>query len=205
MSWKMAKVLVVVWAGTMSATDVVEEVRQLVEEREALSAEINSARPQLDADERRFNREVQPDRERLKVERASLNAERPGVESVCRGQVPAEQLAAAQARCQAVLEPFNRRVRELNSRAEQNQAAINEMLARAKPIWAKQDRVKAIAARLGSLRGLLLAQLQAQCVQSCTGRSPEGTEGCLQVCYDGAKEKAEALLSGGHGTRSFGR
>jgi hypothetical protein len=113
---------------------------------------------------------------------------------VCEVTVPREQLAAAQARCEAARGPFNTRVgtwqkqaREYDTahqavidRETERVAAARRLLARSEEI---QKRLEALRAAIRARKPLMKTMI---CTQKCSALKGDAASQCLQCCYDGA-------------------
>jgi len=133
--------------------------------------------------------------EKLKSEGSAIEVQRPQVESVCTGTVPESQYAAALARCNSVLLPFNTRVNKFNADLIAWKSRYNAV------VKSEQDRAAAAqkmfddynrnAQRIEQIRRIILATGPGQCVidRHCgdPNMEPTAAAACLMSCFDGSK------------------
>lgn len=130
---------------------------------------------------------IDAERKNLEPEEAAIEAQRPTVASLCSGTVPEDQYAAAVARCHAVLDPFNNRIKILEAKHkdldEQVAQVDRQEDARVAEGKALAERNSYIGSRRTQLDALIKLTRRAVCVERCT---TSDTQTCLSACYDGA-------------------
>src|SRR5579872_2056818 len=185
-------------AQDSDVSKMMAEVSQLSAEQSQIPAKLQQSLALKQQHERQFQ-QLNQESNSLKSEGSSIDAQRPTVTSLCTGKVPHAQFAAAQARCQAVLVPFNRRVDAYNAhkgRLSTAYQAINQQenarAAEARRLQARgQQLSQRIAVLQASIRAKQVAAKPASCTQSCAGKSGEAAAQCLQHCFDGARKDTD--------------
>lgn len=139
---------------------------------------------------------LQSESDALQARIVAHEANRPAVASVCSGTVPPEQLAAAQARCDAQRLPFNqvveRQQKERQALIDRNEALVrkdNRRLAAARELTQQYEK---LSARKQQLQKVILAASGSRCIQSCqaipcTTLNCDALKQCEQNCWDGAR------------------
>lgn len=137
--------------------------------------------------------------DQLKSVKAELDAQAPTVDSQCNRTVPKEQLEAAHAQCQAVLNPYNAKVDAYNARRESLdsqeapiRAAEQERVAKAQAIKQEYD---SLTQREASLKSAIRAAMLAKCPQALTG-SDENVAQSASRCFDGAAASSSTVTGG---------
>jgi hypothetical protein len=171
------------------------EITQLTTEQDQNSGKLQQSLALKKQHEAQFAR-LDQDSNNIKAASSSLEAQRPNVDRLCHGTYPKAQLAAAQARCNAVLVPFNQQVNTLNGRRDRlrgeyqkvNQAEATRAAA-AKQVLARNDQIRQrIAVLQASIRARQVAVKPQSCTQSCQSKSGEALSQCMQSCFDGARK-----------------
>jgi hypothetical protein len=192
-----ALVLASVMPGDTHAQTSDADIAKMMEEVVKLGAEQKELPKKVEANltlkkkhETEFAR-IDTENKRLEADSAAVEADRPVVDSLCTGTFPEEELAAAKARCHAVLTPFNARVDELRQREEQltdQLAALeNQEDARVDAGKALQDRAAYLERRIKQLKMSILLAKRGPCVEKCQAGSAEGMSQCLSICWDLAR------------------
>lgn len=130
---------------------------------------------------------------RLKSESSALDALKPQVQRLCTGDVPADQYAAAVARCNSVLLPYNARVKTFNTdlgRWKTDYTTVVEAEhARAVAAQALLDKYDRNRQRIDEIRRIILTSAPGQCVldRHCGDLDREAAVACLMSCWDGSR------------------
>jgi len=126
----------------------------------------------------------------LDSEAAAIDSERPAVQSACQGTVPQDQLAAANARCNALLVPFNSKVDTYNSHLDTQKTRYADVdrreKQRADEMAALQKRYETLKQRVASLYNAAAAASKARCMADSSGSSPEEIAHKQSVCWENA-------------------
>lgn len=130
----------------------------------------------------------------LKAENDQLDAQRPSVAGLCQRTVPREQLSAAEAQCESVLDPYNNRINAWNSKRteylQQQAAVIASEQTRVAEARQLLNRYKEVDKRLAFLRKRidLIRNANLSCSQKCKDAAAgETASQCLQHCWDNAR------------------
>ncbi len=131
----------------------------------------------------------------IKAASNAIEARRSSVYRLCHGKYPRSQLAAANARCNSVLVPFNRQVTEVNARRHRLAAAYQSLrqkeaarVAAAKRLQARDAQIRQrIAVLQASIRAHRVVAKPSSCSQACMSKSGEALSQCMQSCFDGAR------------------
>jgi hypothetical protein len=173
------------------------DIAKMMEEIVTLSAEQKELPKKVEANltlkkkhETEYARIATEDK-RLKADSAAIEADRPGVNSLCTGTFPEEELAAATARCNAVLIPFNARIEDLKARvkqlADQSTTLGKQEDERFNAGKALQGRAVYLENRLKQLKMTILLAKRGSCVKKCQQSSAEVVSQCLSCCWDLAR------------------
>jgi hypothetical protein len=159
-------------AQTVEATALERQISQLSGELEQNAARLQAVTAKSTADLGAMQ-QLEASEAGVKAEAAAIDAQKPSVEALCHRKVPKSEVAAAGARCDAVLIPFNNRVKAHNAAIQrlsaQMQAVIQRMQSDVNDVQQLQSRRDEINQQLASLR----AQLQAR--QSAAPASRAGS------------------------------
>jgi hypothetical protein len=185
-------------AQDAETTKMLAEITSLSNEQKQIPDKVKQSLALKQQNERQF-KALEGEGAGLKAESAAIEAQRPSVHGLCTGTVPHAQFAAAQARCRAVQDPFNRRVDAYNARKNQIAAkyqVVNQResarAAAAKQLIARNDEItKRIALRQASIRARQVVAKPQSCTEQCKGMTPnDAAAQCLQSCVDGARAPA---------------
>lgn len=209
--------------------EIVEKLQFNIEQQEATQREyarLNQENERLDREDAR----LATVRSGLDADLAAIEKDRPAVQSACRGgTLPTQAEAnAANARCEALIRPFNQRVDAYGIRLNAHKAelltqkadeqkynsdrdkAIKKEEIRAKEAQALIARGEYLDTRLAALElelGLRLRSAGAVPCESCAKMtSDEAASQCLMRCFEGARpgdDNAEAIAPD-TGTPFFG-
>ena len=170
------------------------EISQLSAEQKQISAKLHQSVAQKKQHESQFKR-LSQEGNRIKAASNAIEARRPSVYKLCHGKYPRSQLAAANARCNAVLVPFNRQVSATNTRRRRLAAAYRSLngkeaarVAAAKRMLARDAQIRQrIAVLQASIRAHRVVAKPSNCSQACMSKSGEALSQCMQSCFDGAR------------------
>jgi len=131
---------------------------------------------------------------RLKSEGSAIDVQRPQIESLCNGTVPQSEYAAAVARCNSVLVPFNYRVKRYNDAVEDWRRRYNAVVKsehdRAAAAQKLFDDYNRNAQQIERIRRIILVIAPGQCVidRHCgdPNMDPTTAAACLMSCWDGS-------------------
>ena len=176
---------------------MLEEVVALTEERKELPKKIEANLTLKKKHEIEFSRTNAEITNLASTEGVAIEAERPGVDNVCIGTVPEDQLAAATARCNAVLIPFNARIQALADRMkeldDQNAETTKREDERFAGGKALQERANYIENRRKQLQMSIMLAKRRSCVEKCNVGSAESAVQCLAACWDLARNDLPAV------------
>ena len=157
------------------------EVAQKVQENLRAAEKLNLERDQL-----------LPVANRLEAQSEQLDAEKQRIIPLCTGSVPEPQWAAAQARCDAVRNPYNARVEAHNRAYLETKKQLDDLLRRhdANRNEAQQlaARDRQIDMRLSVLRELMAT---AGGCAACAKAPSAQMDSCFRACYDGAARRPD--------------
>jgi hypothetical protein len=192
-------------ADDAAIAKMAQEVSQLTSRQRDISTQLESSLSLKRQHEQQYSA-LDQESGKLKAESQSIESQRPAVQAACTGTVPQNQLAAAQARCNAVQQPFNRRVNAYNTRNNQLKTSYQAIDGQEKTRVAAAQRLQAAykqnAERMASLQASI-KQAQAEkaarellgrrnaCTQSCASKGGEAASQCLQSCFDGARSDTQ--------------
>lgn len=155
---------------------------------------------------------LQTESDELQARVLAHEANRPAVASVCSGTYPPEQMAAAQARCDAQRLPFNQVVeghnKERQALIDRNEALVrkdNRRLAAARELTRQYEK---LFARKHQLQTAILEASGSRCILSCqaipcTTLNCDALKQCEQNCWDGAQGAGSTPAVEGYVTAPF--
>lgn len=136
----------------------------------------------------------------ISADGASIDAQAPSVRSLCQGTYPEDQLAAANARCDAALGPFNARVQSYNARLDTLKQKYAELdtreNARVQQGQAIEKQYTSLKSRVDSLSRALAVAAKTRCMSNASGGSPEEIAHQQSVCFDNASAQITTLIGG---------
>jgi peptidoglycan hydrolase CwlO-like protein len=134
----------------------------------------------------------------VNAEGSALDAERPGIDALCHGTYPQDQLAAAQARCDAAMGPYNARIEAYNQKLGDVKSKIADVDAQeekrveaAKALQAQYDTLKN---HVEMLQKVVTAAARARCMANAAAPSDEAAAHAQSVCFDGARAQIAATV-----------
>lgn len=127
---------------------------------------------------------------KLDSEAAVIDSERPGVQSACQGTVPQDQLAAANARCNSLLVPFNSKVNSYNSHLDDWKARYADVDRREQQRFeaatALQKKYDSLKQRVTEVYNSAALASKSHCAVDSAGSSPEEVAHKQSVCWENA-------------------
>ena len=181
-------------AQNVDVSKMMAEIAQLSAEQKQVPAKLQQSLALKKQHEGQFKQLAQ-EGNNIKAASSAIEARRPSVDRLCHGTYPKSQLAAAKARCNAVLAPFNRQVADTNARKRRLTAAYQSLnqkeaarAAAAKRLLARDTQIKQrIAVLQASIRAHKVVAKPSSCSQACMSKSGEALSQCMQSCFDGAR------------------
>jgi hypothetical protein len=202
----VATVLMVLTAAGTSHAD--DDIAQMMQEVTKLSAERATLPEKFKANlalKRSNEQKAAPlirDRQQINAEGAAIEAQSPAVDAKCHRTVPPEEMAAAQAECDAIMVPLNKKLDELNQRLHRNKEKAAPLLAseetREAGLKELTERDQDLAGQIEALQKQILLAKQNDCVKSCAALDAEAASQCLQGCWDGALSSGSLPSVGAH-------
>lgn len=183
----------------VSNSDPQKEILSLAEERANIVLKLQATR-ELQTSNGAKAKALVLEFARLGKELKEIEEQRKAQEAECHGgtyQTQAEA-DAANARCETLAAPLEKRVDDYNTavdKAQAEQKSVEESeqsrIAEARPLV---DRYDAIRKRVAALTKLIPVAERRDCVKSCSsdGHSPQSAAQCLQRCWDGADGRGES-------------
>lgn len=191
----MAAFLAAVIAGESRAQEadvskMMAEISQLSAEQKQIPAKLQQNLALRAANNLQLEK-LKQDLSRVQAESSAIKAQGPSVDSACTGTYPRDQFPAAQARCDAVKNPFNQRVEANNARRRKGLADVQELKQKENKRRAQEEQLIArdqqITQRIAALQATIKTARASSCTQSCRDKQNDAAAQCLQSCFDGAR------------------